>query len=57
MRRELTRREVDMVLDGGELKVHWRESDGMVVMSGPVATSFTGVLAPELFAGRADRAA
>jgi diaminopimelate epimerase len=57
MRRGLTRRQVRMMMDGGELEVTWREADGMVEMSGPVATSFTGVLAPELLATRADRAA
>ena len=46
-----------MLMDGGELRVDWREADDMVLMSGPVATSFTGVLAPELYARQAVEAA
>jgi diaminopimelate epimerase len=34
-------------LDGGPLALEWRE-DGHMVMTGPVATSFTGVFAPSL---------
>ena len=44
-RRGLTGREVEVVLDGGPLRLEWRE-DGHMVMTGPVATSFTGVFAP-----------
>jgi diaminopimelate epimerase len=57
IRRGLTGRRVRLAMDGGELEVHWREDDGMVEMSGPVAISFTGVLASELTAARAERAA
>jgi len=32
-----------VVLDGGELEIEWRE-DGHVIMAGPVAMSFSGVL-------------
>jgi diaminopimelate epimerase len=32
-----------MLLDGGELTIVWRD-DGRVMMTGPVATSFTGEL-------------
>lgn len=41
-RRGLTGRTVAIELDGGRLDVHWRESDGHVLMTGPVATSFVG---------------
>jgi diaminopimelate epimerase len=40
-RRGLTGREATVVTDGGELTIAWRE-DGHVLMTGPVATSFTG---------------
>ncbi len=42
-RRGLTDREVEVVLDGGSLFIDWRP-DNHVVMSGPVALSFTGEL-------------
>ena len=42
-RRGLAERQVEVVLDGGSLFIDWRE-DGHVVMSGPVAVSFTGTL-------------
>ncbi|PWC37067.1 diaminopimelate epimerase [Azospirillum sp. TSO22-1] len=48
-RRGLTGRKADVVLDGGTLTIEWRE-DGHVLMTGPVAVSFTGRLAPELAA-------
>lgn len=56
-RRGLVERQVSLLMDGGELRVEWREADDMVLMSGPVSTSFTGVLAPELLAESAERAA
>ncbi len=40
-RRGLTGRRVTVAMDGGELDIDWRE-DGHVLMTGPVATSFTG---------------
>ncbi|MEE9317980.1 MAG: diaminopimelate epimerase [Rhodospirillales bacterium] len=46
-RRELTGRSADVILDGGRLAIEWRD-DNHVVMTGPVATSFTGVLDPAL---------
>jgi diaminopimelate epimerase len=46
-RRELTGRQVEVVLDGGPLAIEWR-ADGHVLMTGPVATSFTGELAEAL---------
>lgn len=43
-RRGLTGRKVEVVLDGGALELEWRE-DGHVLMTGAVATAFTGELA------------
>jgi diaminopimelate epimerase len=40
-RRALTDRRVTVVMDGGEVGIEWRE-DGHVLMTGPVATAFTG---------------
>lgn len=42
IRRGLTGRRVALDLDGGRLDIEWRETDGHVLMTGPVATSFTG---------------
>jgi len=42
-RRGLTGRRVEVVLDGGPLSIDWRD-DGHVIMTGPVATAFTGTL-------------
>ena len=42
-RRGLTGRRVDIVADGGTLELAWRD-DGHVLMTGPVATSFSGTL-------------
>lgn len=42
-RRDLTERRIEVVLDGGSLFIDWR-ADNHVVMSGPVALSFTGTL-------------
>lgn len=44
-RRRLGERQVEIVMDGGLLQVDWR-ADGTVCLTGPVATSFTGSLAP-----------
>lgn len=41
-RRGLTGRRVAVDLDGGRLDIDWREADGHVLMTGPVATSFVG---------------
>ena len=57
IRRGLVARRVSMRLDGGELQLEWRESDGHVLMTGPVATSFSGRLDPGLVAAGAARAA
>ena len=42
-RRDMTERKIEVVLDGGSLFIDWR-ADNHVVMSGPVAVSFTGTL-------------
>lgn len=42
-RRGLTGRHATVVLDGGELDIEWLQ-DGHVLMTGPVAVSFTGEL-------------
>jgi len=47
-RRGLTGRRVTVAMDGGDLEIEWRE-DGHVLMTGPVATSFTGSLELEDF--------
>ena len=46
-RRGLTGRRVTVVADGGPLAIEWR-ADGHVLMTGPAAVSFTGVLDPSL---------
>ncbi len=43
-RRGLTGRRATVSLPGGDLGIEWRETDGHVLMNGPVATAFTGVL-------------
>ncbi|MRG71160.1 diaminopimelate epimerase [Alphaproteobacteria bacterium HT1-32] len=48
-RRGLTGREVSVRLDGGVLDINWMP-DGHVMMTGPVATSFSGLLSPDMFA-------
>jgi diaminopimelate epimerase len=40
--RGLTARKAKVILDGGELGIEWRESDGHVLMTGPVTFSFAG---------------
>ena len=40
-RRGLTHRRAMVILDGGTLEIEWRD-DGHVLMTGPVATAFTG---------------
>ena len=56
IRRGLTDRKVQVILDGGTLELEWRE-DGHVVMTGPVATSFTGELPASLIGGGRTEAA
>ena len=40
--RGLTGRKVTVTLDGGDLRIEWRESDGHILMTGPVTFSFGG---------------
>jgi len=47
-RRGLTERSVTITLDGGDLKIDWRE-DG-VWMTGPTMHAFTGILTPQFLA-------
>ncbi|MEA2773907.1 MAG: diaminopimelate epimerase [Acetobacteraceae bacterium] len=44
-RRGLTHRQAILILDGGTLEIEWRD-DGHVLMTGPVATAFTGQVDP-----------
>ncbi|MCA1941158.1 MAG: diaminopimelate epimerase [Caenispirillum bisanense] len=48
VRRGLTDRRVEVMLDGGPLTIEWREADGHVLMTGPVATAFAGSVDPSL---------
>jgi len=48
-RRGLTGRHAAVILDGGTLAIEWR-ADGHVIMTGPVATSFSGRIDPSLLA-------
>ena len=50
-RRDVTDRAVDIQLDGGTLHIVWRD-DGHVLMTGPVATSFSGILDDALLNGQ-----
>ncbi len=43
-RRGLADRRAAVELDGGMLAIEWRERDGHLLMSGPTATTFTGVI-------------
>ena len=49
-RRGLAGRAIDVELDGGRLGLRWADDDH-VLMTGPIATSFSGTLGPE-FLGR-----
>ena len=44
VRRGLTNRHATVIVDGGALEIAWRD-DGHVLMTGPVATIFSGVVA------------
>ena len=50
VRRGLTGRRATVSMPGGDLTMEWRESDGHVLMTGPVATAFTGALDLEGYA-------
>ncbi|WP_342360171.1 diaminopimelate epimerase [Terrarubrum flagellatum] len=52
-RKDLTDRKAIVTLPGGDLEIEWRESDGHVLMTGPVELEWEGTLAPSLFAGAA----
>lgn len=43
-RRNLSDRAATVIVDGGEMHIEWRESDGHVLMTGPIAVEFTGTL-------------
>ena len=43
-RRRLADRRATLVMDGGELDIHWRESDDHVLMTGGLEVEFTGRL-------------
>ena len=49
-RRGFAGRDTEICLDGGSLNISWRESDGHVLMAGPVALAFHGKLSPGLVA-------
>jgi diaminopimelate epimerase len=42
IRKGLTERRVDVMLDGGPLTLEWRQEDEHVLMTGPAVTSFSG---------------
>ena len=42
IRRGLTGRKVELVLDGGSLTIEWRETDDHVLMTGPTSMPFRG---------------
>ncbi len=46
-RRGVAERKAEVLLDGGALEIEWRD-DGHVLMTGPVAVSFSGTLDPSL---------
>lgn len=48
IRRGLTDRRLKVSMDGGDLTLDWRESDGHVLMTGPVSTSFVGEFVGDL---------
>ena len=49
VRRELSARKATVSLPGGDLLIEWRERDGHVLMTGPVAFEWDGMLEPALF--------
>jgi diaminopimelate epimerase len=48
-RRGLTGRRATVLVDGGALEIEWRAADGHVLMTGPVATAFTGTVELEAY--------
>ena len=49
-RRGLTDRKASIILDGGPLEIEWLENNH-VMMTGPVAISFVGIIDPKLLSG------
>ena len=49
-RKGLTNRRVRVSLPGGDLFIHWREDDDAILMTGPVAYEFEGMLPAKMFA-------
>ncbi|MEO0363214.1 MAG: diaminopimelate epimerase [Pseudomonadota bacterium] len=49
VRRGLMDRRATLILDGGEIDVEWPADEAGVVMTGPVATAFEGVIAAGLW--------
>lgn len=49
-RRGLTGRRATITMPGGDLVLEWREADGHVLMTGPVATAFTGAIDLDAYA-------
>ena len=56
-RLDLADRKVTVTLPGGDILIEWRESDGHVLMTGPVELEHEGVLAPVLFAASVEAGA
>jgi diaminopimelate epimerase len=50
-RRGLSQRAARITLPGGDLLIDWRQSDGHVMMTGPVELEFEGVFDDAMFAG------
>ena len=48
-RKGLTGRKARVSLPGGDLFIHWREEDGRIRMTGPVAYEFEGELPAQMF--------
>ncbi|HSZ74088.1 MAG TPA: diaminopimelate epimerase [Rhizomicrobium sp.] len=48
--RGFTGRNVEVLLDGGPLHIHWRESDNHMLMTGPTTLSFKGEIDLKAFA-------
>lgn len=44
VRRGLTGRKAEIALDGGSLFMEWREADGCILMTGPTAYVFEGIM-------------
>lgn len=49
VRRELSARKATVSLPGGDLVIEWRERDGHVLMTGPVALEWEGLIEPAWF--------